>query len=314
MKKHKRYDFRPLFVTKNVNLRFSGFGLIKWSWIQSSKWNHPQFGGRASQTYIGYDFWPFLLPKIVFFVFSFFVICNIEYFRDNDIKLSYIPFGNRSSENLIFKWIDSRKNLIIKNKGRTAPKIMINPIFFQNCITKILSNEMRFSDERFPNGIQFHLIFLSRNSKIFNIKNYKKAENKKYSFWLQKGVKNHIRYVFVIRDPQIVGSFICYFWLMTILSSQNVKNVKYRFWLQKGIKNHIRYDFLIRDPQIMGSFICYFWLMTILSSQNVKNVKYRFWLQKGVKNSIWQIFLIRDPQIVGGFICYFWLKIIFDER
>ena len=97
-------------------------------------------------------------------------------------------------------------------------------------------------------------------SKIFNIKNYKKAENKKYRFWLQKGVKNHIRYVFVIRDPQIVGSFICYFWLMTILSGQNEKNVKYRFWLQKGIKNHIWYDFLIRDPQIVGSFICYFCL------------------------------------------------------
>ena len=62
-------------------------------------------------------------------------------------------------------------------------------------------------------------------------------------------------YVFLIRDLHIVGGFISYFWLMTILSSQNLKNVKYRFWLQKGIKNHIRYDFLIRDPQIVGSFI-----------------------------------------------------------
>ena len=68
----------------------------------------------------------FLLPKTVFFVFSFFVICNIEYFRDKNIKWNDIPFGNRSSENLIFKWIDSRKNLIIKNKGRTAPKTMTN--------------------------------------------------------------------------------------------------------------------------------------------------------------------------------------------
>ena len=88
----------------------------------------------------------------------------------------------------------------------------------------------------------------------------------------------------MIRDHQIVGGFICYFWLMTILSSQKLENVKYRFWLQKGVENHIRHVFLIRDPQIVGSFICYFWIMTILSSQNVK---YRFWLQKEVKIRIW---------------------------
>ena len=66
-----------------------------------------------------------------------------------------------------------------------------------------------------------------------------KLKNVKYRFWLQKGVENHIRYVFLIRDPQIVGSFICYFWIMTILSSQNLKNVKYRFWLQKEVKIRI---------------------------------------------------------------------------
>ena len=80
--------------------------------------------------------------------------------------------------------------------------------------------------------------------------------------------------------------FICYFWLMTILSSQKLETVKYRFWLQKGVKNHIRYVFLIRDPEIMRGSIYYFWLMIILSSQKLKNVKYRFWLQKGIKNWI----------------------------
>ena len=69
---------------------------------------------------------PFLYPEWYFIVFSFFVICNIEYFRDKNIKWNDIPFGNRSSENLIFKWIDSRKNLIVKNKGRTAPKTVTN--------------------------------------------------------------------------------------------------------------------------------------------------------------------------------------------
>ena len=35
----------------------------------------------------------------------------------------------------------------------------------------------------------------------------------KYRFGLQKGVKNSIRQDFLIRDPHIVGSFICYFCL-----------------------------------------------------------------------------------------------------
>ena len=45
----------------------------------------------------------------------------------------------------------------------------INSKFFQNLITKKLSNEMRFFDERFPNGISFHLIFLSRKYSILQI-------------------------------------------------------------------------------------------------------------------------------------------------
>ena len=85
-----------------------------------------------------------------------------------------------------------------------------------------------------------------------------KLKNVKYRFRLQKGVENHIRYVFLIRDPQIVGSFISYFWLMTILSSQNLKIVNYCFGLQKRVENHIRYVFLIRDLQIVGGFISYF--------------------------------------------------------
>ena len=40
-----------------------------------------------------------------------------------------------------------------------------------------------------------------------------KLKNANYRFWLQKGVKNSIRQDFLIRDPQLVGSFICYFCL-----------------------------------------------------------------------------------------------------
>ena len=64
-----------------------------------------------------------------------------------------------------------------------------------------------------------------------------KLKNVKYSFWLQKEVKSHIRFVFWNRNPPILGGFICYFWFIAILLRQNLKNVKYRFWLQKGIKN-----------------------------------------------------------------------------
>ena len=66
-----------------------------------------------------------------------------------------------------------------------------------------------------------------------------------------------------MRDPEIVGSFICYFWFITILSSQKLKNAKYSFWLQKGIKIPIWQDSLIRDPKLVRIFICYFCLKMI---------------------------------------------------
>ena len=131
------------------------------------------------------------------------------------------------------------------------------------------------------------------------------AKGMKYSFRLQKRFKISIWQDFLILDSQIANNFICYFWLMTILSSQKSKNTKYRFGLQKGIKNSILQYFLIRNLQIEGTFICYIWLMTVLSTQNLKNAKYSFWLQNGFTNSILQDFLIRDHQIVGTLIRYF---------
>ena len=68
-----RFEFWPLFVTKNGILRFSAFGLIKWSWVKNSKWNHPQFGGRGSQKHIGYEFWLLFVTENGIFRFSVFV-------------------------------------------------------------------------------------------------------------------------------------------------------------------------------------------------------------------------------------------------
>ena len=125
---------------------------------------------------------------------------------------------------------------------------------------KIISN--MFLDPPSPNCGWFHLLFLTHDHFI-----KAKAEKRKCRFWLQKGVKNNIKYVFWIRDHQIVGGFICCFWLITILSSQELKNTKHRFWLQKGVKNSIWQIFLIRDPQIVGGFICYFWLKIIFDER-----------------------------------------------
>ena len=76
--------------------------------------------------------------------------------------------------------------------------------------------------------------------------------------------QNAIQQVFLSRDRYIVDDIICYFWIMTILSTQNLKNTKYCFGAQKGVKNSIKGNFLIHNPQIVGGFICYFWFMTIL--------------------------------------------------
>ena len=96
-------------------------------------------------------------------------------------------------------------------------------------------------------GVLFTQLFLFHSWPLYRPKSWKNAI---YSFWLQKGVKNSTRWNFLIRNPEIVGSFICYFWFMTILSSQKLKNAKYRFWLQKGVKNWIWQDFLIRDLKL----------------------------------------------------------------
>ena len=94
-----------------------------------------------------------------------------------------------------------------------------------------------------------------------------KSGKRKIPFLVTKRVKNHIWHVFLIHNPQIMGGFICYVWLMTTLSSQKLKNAKYRFWLQKEVKNSIWQVFLICDPQIVDDFIGYFWLKIIFDER-----------------------------------------------
>ena len=57
-------NFWPLFVTKNGILRFSAFGLIKWSWIKNSKWNYPHHWVANQKIFPSWIFHSFLLPKL----------------------------------------------------------------------------------------------------------------------------------------------------------------------------------------------------------------------------------------------------------
>ena len=75
----------------------------------------------------------------------------------------------------------------------------------------------------------------------------------------------------MIRNPKIVGSFICYFWFMAVLSSQKFKIAKYRFWLQKGVKNWIRQDFLIRGLKL-------YVVSLLLLSQNLFTNGWTVWI------------------------------------
>ena len=61
----------------------------------------------------------------------------------------------------------------------------------------------------------------------------KAEKTQKHSFWLQKGVKNSIRCNVLIHNHEIVGSFICYFWFMAILSSQSWKTKNTVFGYKK---------------------------------------------------------------------------------
>ena len=76
-------------------------------------------------------------------------------------------------------------------------------------------------DPRPPNCGWFHFLFLTYDHFI-----KPKPEKRKIPFLVTKKgqTKNHIRHVFLICEPQFVGGFICYFWLMTILSRQKLKN------------------------------------------------------------------------------------------
>ena len=60
-----------------------------------------------------------------------------------------------------------------------------------------------------------HSFFLLHSWPLYRPKSW---NNAMYNFWLQKGVKNSTRN-FLIHNPEIAGSFIYYFWFMTILSS-----------------------------------------------------------------------------------------------
>ena len=108
-----------------------------------------------------------------------------------------------------------------------------NIVLYHNEDSKIQLR--KFLYPRQSNCGWFQLFFLTHDRFIGP-----KTEKQKIQCLVTKRVKNSIQQDFLNRDPYILGGFICYFLVMTILSSQKLKNAKYRFGLQKGVKNSLR--------------------------------------------------------------------------
>ena len=92
-------NFWPLFVTKNGILRFSAFGLIKWSWIKSSKWNYPQFRGCGSNHFIGLNFLPLFVTRNGILRFSAFGWTKWSWLKNS--KWNHPKYRDHDSEILV---------------------------------------------------------------------------------------------------------------------------------------------------------------------------------------------------------------------
>ena len=94
-------NFWPLFVTNNGILRFSAFGLIKWSWIKNSKWNYPQFRGCGSENFIVLNFWPLFVTKNGILRFSAFGWTKWSWLKNSKINETTHNIWVHDSENLV---------------------------------------------------------------------------------------------------------------------------------------------------------------------------------------------------------------------
>ena len=94
-----RFCFWPLFVTKNGILRFSAFGLIKWSLIKNSKWNYPQFWGCGSENFIRLNFQLLFVTKNGILHFPAFGLIKWSWIKNN--KWNYPQFRDYGSKNFI---------------------------------------------------------------------------------------------------------------------------------------------------------------------------------------------------------------------
>ena len=84
---------------------------------------------------------------------------------------------------------------------------------------------------------RFHLLCLTQDHL-----SSQKLKIVKYPFWLQKGVKNHIRYVFSDPLPSHCGWFHLIFWTLDPFIKPKAEKRKIPFL----VKNHMRYVF--SDP------------------------------------------------------------------
>ena len=117
-------------------------------------------------------------------------------------------------------------NNAVKNKGRKAPNNTTSTFKLilyvnDNVPTQKLKAWNIVSSYKEESKIQSSKKFFWSDTKLWlvsfahfdSFSRGKSWKNAKYRFWLQKEVNNFIRQDFLIRDPQIVGSFMCYFCL-----------------------------------------------------------------------------------------------------
>ena len=122
---------------------------------------------------------------------------------------------------------------------------MLRCIIWRSQIKSLVS--LIFDDFVSKNGLNPR----SKNSWNFMKRAWREQ---KIPFKITRRYENSIWQVFLIRNSQIRGSFICYFWLMTTSSNQKLKKVKYSFWLQKSVKKFNLTSFSDPRPPNFGWF------------------------------------------------------------
>ena len=130
----------------------------------------------------------------------------------------------------------------------------VRPLFFiMRFFLESIHLKMRFSDERFPNGISFHLIFLSRKYSILQIT--KKLKTKNTVLGNKKRSKS---YPICFCDPRPLnfGWFHLLLWTYDHFIKPKPEKRKLTFWVTK--RGRKSYPICLFDPRPPNYWWFYF--------------------------------------------------------